>query len=658
MNKNEKFGVSLELIVDKFKQKANNLKQFTKSWADGIKKDLTTSPSIDSIEYTSQISKVENQLDTLEQEYEILKHSKPYQGQTEDLIKYEAEIENARNKIIQLKQKQTDTNYGNVSNSHNSFFSKSSKGYDNLISKVSRYALSIISLRSAYALMSRASSSYLSVDEVRSQKLSNSWATLGAVMVPVIDMITNALQKAIAYINVFIKALTGVDYVAKASAQYVSNTAKSVDKLKGSISGFDEINDISQQNSSSQGNSSNPFSWINDVELDENIIDWLQRMATWLKENWSWIKKVGEVLAITFAVSKIAGYVGNISSLTSCLGKGGLWGALNRISIIGGLAVIGTVAVNIVNDLHSMANDMSTIAERSDKMISKTIKSTTDQNRLLDEMNVKSTAQNKLLELRKSWLRDILGLNESNLTNATATAIKSQEYLDRLIKIEDVENQSNEEQEKILGTLIKQYDANNNVLEQLNKESDEYKTITGINDNYFLQIKDRIKKLQEEGYSYDEINKKLNLAEGTVENLVNIANQDATIDVKADTSSAKKTMTNFFKKMGTSLFTSMFPGLGSLTSVISKIASLDVGTNYVPSDQLAVIHQGEAVIPKKFNSKEYFNGNQEEVSKKLDILIDTIERKDMNAYISKDEVGKASVDYINSKKRTLGKGVI
>ena len=36
------------------------------------------------------------------------------------------------------------------------------------------------------------------------------------------------------------------------------------------------------------------------------------------------------------------------------------------------------------------------------------------------------------------------------------------------------------------------------------------------------------------------------------------------------------------------------------------IPTLDTGTNYVPKDTLAMIHQGEAVVPKKFNP--YANG--------------------------------------------------
>jgi len=42
------------------------------------------------------------------------------------------------------------------------------------------------------------------------------------------------------------------------------------------------------------------------------------------------------------------------------------------------------------------------------------------------------------------------------------------------------------------------------------------------------------------------------------------------------------------------------------TISVPKIPLLNVGTNYVPEDQLAMIHKGEAVIPKKFNP--YANG--------------------------------------------------
>lgn len=43
------------------------------------------------------------------------------------------------------------------------------------------------------------------------------------------------------------------------------------------------------------------------------------------------------------------------------------------------------------------------------------------------------------------------------------------------------------------------------------------------------------------------------------------------------------------------------PGIGGSHTNFKMIPKLATGTNYVPEDMLAVIHQGEAIIPKKFN---------------------------------------------------------
>jgi len=46
---------------------------------------------------------------------------------------------------------------------------------------------------------------------------------------------------------------------------------------------------------------------------------------------------------------------------------------------------------------------------------------------------------------------------------------------------------------------------------------------------------------------------------------------------------------------------SEIPGVDIPSVNIPNIPSLDVGTNYVPQDMLAYIHEGEAVIPKEYN---------------------------------------------------------
>lgn len=83
-----------------------------------------------------------------------------------------------------------------------------------------------------------------------------------------------------------------------------------------------------------------------------------------------------------------------------------------------------------------------------------------------------------------------------------------------------------------------------------------------------------------------------------------------------------------------------------------QIPRLNVGTNYVPQDMLAMLHKGEAVVPKEFNEQSFFGG--QETNMLLRELINVVSSKEFAAYISKKEVGQAAVSYINSQQRILG----
>lgn len=93
-------------------------------------------------------------------------------------------------------------------------------------------------------------------------------------------------------------------------------------------------------------------------------------------------------------------------------------------------------------------------------------------------------------------------------------------------------------------------------------------------------------------------------------------------------------------------------------SIPRFVPKLDVGTGYVPNDMLAVIHQGEAVIPKEFNDRTYFGGGNEETNSLLTELIDRVERIEFSPYIRVKDVGEASIAYINNKSRSTGRSVI
>ena len=102
------------------------------------------------------------------------------------------------------------------------------------------------------------------------------------------------------------------------------------------------------------------------------------------------------------------------------------------------------------------------------------------------------------------------------------------------------------------------------------------------------------------------------------------------------------------------------PGLGGkqFGFNIPKIPLLEVGTNYVPEDQLAYIHKGEAVVPKKFNSQEYFGSGNEETNNLLEQVIEAIGNIEISPYTTIKDVGKASTEFIRSENRRLGRSVI
>lgn len=73
------------------------------------------------------------------------------------------------------------------------------------------------------------------------------------------------------------------------------------------------------------------------------------------------------------------------------------------------------------------------------------------------------------------------------------------------------------------------------------------------------------------------------------------------------------------------------------------IPQYKVGTNYVPNDQLAYLHKGEAVVPKKFNSSEFFGeASAEELNLLSSINEQLVElnRKDTTINLDSENVAR------------------
>lgn len=98
--------------------------------------------------------------------------------------------------------------------------------------------------------------------------------------------------------------------------------------------------------------------------------------------------------------------------------------------------------------------------------------------------------------------------------------------------------------------------------------------------------------------------------------------------------------------------------VSNVIASVRKIPYLSIGTNEVYSEGLAYLHTGEKVVPANVAKGGYDSSDNKETNMLLRVLIDTLENKDFNATIGKDEVGRASVDYINKMKRITGGAIV
>lgn len=90
--------------------------------------------------------------------------------------------------------------------------------------------------------------------------------------------------------------------------------------------------------------------------------------------------------------------------------------------------------------------------------------------------------------------------------------------------------------------------------------------------------------------------------------------------------------------LGLSPFKSLW-GVSPLT--VPRIPQLAVGTNYVARDGLAMIHQGEAVVPKKYNPALGGNQDQVELLREQNSLLRMLLEKDTNLILDGDKINQA-----------------
>lgn len=289
---------------------------------------------INTKQFDAQIKVLKNKLNDIESSLQMASKDKTLFS-TREIEEMEAEAENLRNKIGSLQGDFKKTN------------KETSKGFDKGIKTLKRFALSLFSVGSIFAGVSKASSAYLSQNEELAKKLQSVWIGLGSFLEPAINAISNVMLKGLGYLNEFIKALTGVDYIAKANAKALEKQTKAQAKLNKETQQYDFDVIRRQQNisSTSADEGIDTSGLINIPELNENIVKRLQDMAKWLKENWYWIKEVGKAILLVFGIKAIENILKNIGLLIGS--KSSLTGIVGLTELLKVLATIGVITIGV-----------------------------------------------------------------------------------------------------------------------------------------------------------------------------------------------------------------------------------------------------------------------------------------------------------------------
>lgn len=436
---------------------------------------------------------------------------------------------------------------------------KSSVNATKLVKKLKRVGLALFSIRSAYTLVSRASSAYLSKDTELAEKLQSVWVGLGSFLAPLLEYLSNMLLKMVGYLNVFVKALTGIDFVARANAKALNKQAKAQKNLNNQMLSFDEINKL-EDTTSESGGASAGSDLIELPELDDKIVKKLQDLAYWLKENWNLIKAVGIALGIAFGAAKIAQLVGNISTLIGGGGKGikGLTKSLNEIPtmikigiIVGGVAYTINTVKKIKQDTKNLNKQTESLREKMREIYYLKWSKETDTNKTLEEQNrLRQVGLESLGEAYK-WYNKISGASESYLGDAKQTVYHSKGNLEALKQQYQAQSNNKEKQKEILKGLIDQYNYNLAMIVALKRQGVETGELETINNGYKETIKQTSKEL---GVGNEKLGKMLDDSAATNKetqaiaanikdiNDVNLEKKELIVDVKANTSSFKISM--------------------------------------------------------------------------------------------------------------------
>lgn len=239
---------------------------------------VTIGTRLDDSMIDKQISLLEDKLEGLEEEFKTLENAKPFDGQAKELTKLGNEIIATRKKLEGLIKKRDEMNRSGFANLQSSI-DGIGNSMTRVIKKVAKWGLAIFGVRAAYQAVQSAANTLSQYNEQIGTDIEYIRFALASTLQPVVEGLIRLVYKLLAIINAISVKLFNYNLFANASSKAFGKTAKSAEKIKKSLAGFDEMN-ILQDTSSGDTSGGGVTPSMDLSKIDQDATAYVEKMKS------------------------------------------------------------------------------------------------------------------------------------------------------------------------------------------------------------------------------------------------------------------------------------------------------------------------------------------------------------------------------------------
>jgi hypothetical protein len=197
------------------------------------------------------------------------------------------------------------------------------------------------------------------------QSLRTAWTgltnTLAEIFMPVVTKVVEWLTKAVAIVNIFLKTVFNLDLATTAASKNNAFSAytegaeeaiETVNKLTRATMGFDELNIVTTNSSSSTGEGNKEEPKFKDYEIGDTIFSKAQKqLEDFQKKIRDFLTKWKKEIQIIAAALGALGVAGLITSLGKAIGLGDKFlGIMTGIKKLAGTAIVVTLQYSAISE--------------------------------------------------------------------------------------------------------------------------------------------------------------------------------------------------------------------------------------------------------------------------------------------------------------------